>query len=136
MPACTRQSPHRQVRKAPLTAGIPADPRSARKHHDRPVTPEVAGSSPVAPVKVLQIGIFFRRSTAGFPRIPHRSRTRVGRESPPGARRSRESPQKNGRPTRPEVDWSQVPERHVCRYLFSAGNTPNGGPGRDPHAFS
>ena len=41
--------------KGLLTAGIPAYPRSARKRHDRPVTPEVAGSSPVAPVKVLQI---------------------------------------------------------------------------------
>ena len=50
MPACTRQSPHRQVRKALLTEAIPAYSRSARKHHDRPVTPEVAGSSPVAPV--------------------------------------------------------------------------------------
>ena len=29
---------------------IPADPRSSRKRHDRSVTPEVAGSSPVAPV--------------------------------------------------------------------------------------
>jgi hypothetical protein len=34
--------------------GIPAYPRSSRKRHDRP---EVAGSSPVAPVKALQIGI-------------------------------------------------------------------------------
>jgi hypothetical protein len=40
-------------------AGNPAYPRSARKGHDRPVTPEVAGSSPVAPVaNILQIGIF------------------------------------------------------------------------------
>ncbi len=31
-----------------LTAVIPADPRATRKRHDRPVTPEVAGSSPVA----------------------------------------------------------------------------------------
>jgi hypothetical protein len=39
---------------------IPAHPRSARKRHDRPVTPEVAGSSPVALVliKCLQIGTF------------------------------------------------------------------------------
>ena len=33
-----------------LLPGIPADARSARKRQDRPVTPEVAGSSPVAPV--------------------------------------------------------------------------------------
>jgi hypothetical protein len=38
--------------------GIPAYPRVGRKRQDRPVTPEVAGSSPVAPVKYLQIGIF------------------------------------------------------------------------------
>jgi hypothetical protein len=31
---------------------IPAYPRSARKRQDRPVTPEVAGSSPVAPAKM------------------------------------------------------------------------------------
>jgi hypothetical protein len=36
--------------KALLTPRIPAYSRSARKRHDRPVTPEVAGSSPVAPV--------------------------------------------------------------------------------------
>jgi len=33
-----------------LTAESPAYPCSARKRQDRPVTPEVAGSSPVAPV--------------------------------------------------------------------------------------
>ena len=49
--------PARQDRKALRTAGIPAYPRSARKRQDRPVTPEVAGSSPVAPVKSLQISI-------------------------------------------------------------------------------
>ena len=51
-------------------AVIPADPRSAQKCHDRPVTPEVAGSSPVAPVEnVLQIGFLLpilAQSTAGF----------------------------------------------------------------------
>ena len=44
------QIPATQRRKGPLMAAIPAYPRSARKRHDRPVTPEVAGSSPVAPV--------------------------------------------------------------------------------------
>jgi hypothetical protein len=44
-------------RKVPLSAVIPAYSRSGRNHHDRPVTPEVAGSSPVAPVEnTLQIG--------------------------------------------------------------------------------
>jgi hypothetical protein len=36
--------------KGLLLPQIPAYPRSARKRQDRPVTPEVAGSSPVAPV--------------------------------------------------------------------------------------
>jgi hypothetical protein len=49
----TRKSPRRHGREALLTAEIPADPRSARKRHDRPVTPEVAGSSLVAPVLTL-----------------------------------------------------------------------------------
>jgi hypothetical protein len=47
--------PHPQIpattrAQGPLIPQIPACPRSARKRHDRPVTP-VAGSSPVAPVK-------------------------------------------------------------------------------------
>jgi hypothetical protein len=50
--------PATQWPKGLLTAEIPAYPRSTRKRHDRPVTPEVAGSSPVAPAKVLQIGTF------------------------------------------------------------------------------
>ena len=42
-----------------LAPVIRAYPRPARKSQDRPVTPEVAGSSPVAPVEnTLQIGIF------------------------------------------------------------------------------
>ena len=65
--------PHWQGRKVLLTAGIPADSRSARKRRDRPVTPEVAGSSPVAPaLKVPARGGFsFRRS------LPARSRDGV-----------------------------------------------------------
>ena len=41
----------------PALAGNPAYPCPARKRQGRSVTPEVAGSSPVAPVKYLQIGI-------------------------------------------------------------------------------
>src|SRR5205823_5221171 len=41
--------------ESPAVAGNPRLSRSARKRQDRPVTPEVAGSSPVAPVKALQI---------------------------------------------------------------------------------
>jgi hypothetical protein len=67
-PAHPRESPQCEGRKALLTAEIPAYPRSARKRHDRPVTPEVAGSSPVAPVKSLQTGIFCCR--AGRKRPP------------------------------------------------------------------
>jgi hypothetical protein len=49
-PARTRQYPQRHRRKALLAPGIHAYPRSGRTRQDRPVTPEVAGSSPVAPV--------------------------------------------------------------------------------------
>ena len=57
-PASARESPQRHSRKTLLTGGIPAYPRSGRKRQDRPVTPEVAGSSPVASVflKCLQTG--------------------------------------------------------------------------------
>src|SRR5207253_298155 len=41
--------PARPSSKDLLAAGLPAYSRSARKRQDRPVTPEVAGSSPVAP---------------------------------------------------------------------------------------
>jgi hypothetical protein len=50
-PAYSRESPHPQRRKALRFTRIPAYPCSTRKPHDRPVTPEVAGSSPVAPVR-------------------------------------------------------------------------------------
>jgi hypothetical protein len=53
-PACTRESPQGLGRKTLLLSEISAYSLSARKHQDRPVTPEVAGSSPVAPVLDLQ----------------------------------------------------------------------------------
>jgi hypothetical protein len=53
VPAGARQSPQDEVRNALLAAGIPADPRQDRKRQDRPVTPEVAGSSPVAPAQCM-----------------------------------------------------------------------------------
>jgi hypothetical protein len=40
-----------------------ADPRSARKRQERPVTPEVAGSSPVAPA--FDTALLFHRDV-GF----------------------------------------------------------------------
>ena len=49
-PDCSQESPQRFGQIALLLSEIPVYPRSARKRHDRPVTPEVAGSSPVAPV--------------------------------------------------------------------------------------
>ena len=74
------EAPYRYP-KTLLTAEIPAYPRLSRKHHDRPVTPEVAGSSPVAPVEnTLQIGIFCcqrgRNRPPAFGAFPSLSRTR------------------------------------------------------------
>ncbi len=63
-PAGTRESPQGQARKILLTAGIPAYTHSARKRQDRPVTPEVAGSSPVAPVSLAQSACKLGRSVA------------------------------------------------------------------------
>jgi hypothetical protein len=54
-PARSRRSPQRQGREALLTGEIPAYPRSARKRPARPVTPKVACSSPVAPVKPCKL---------------------------------------------------------------------------------
>jgi hypothetical protein len=50
--------PARPPPESPAHGGSPRRSRSSRKRHDRPVTPEVAGSSPVAPVlmKCLQRG--------------------------------------------------------------------------------
>ena len=81
-PARSRQSPQRQGHKVLLTPGIPAYPRPPRKRHNRPVTPEVAGSSLVAPIEnILQIGVFccrfWRNRPAGFPPVTHSSRTRI-----------------------------------------------------------
>ncbi len=50
--------------KVLLMVGIAAYPGVSRSYHYRPVTPEVAGSSPVAPVKSLQIGIYLLSSCA------------------------------------------------------------------------
>ena len=58
-PAGARQSPQGHGRKALPLPEIPAYSHPARKRQDRPVTPEVAGSSPVAPaVNILHIGMF------------------------------------------------------------------------------
>jgi hypothetical protein len=65
-------------RESPAYARIPDHPRTARNDHDRPVTPEVAGSSPVAPVeKALQIGMSC--CLLGRERLPVSSRSRAER---------------------------------------------------------
>jgi hypothetical protein len=65
------QIPQRSVRKVLLTAGSPAYSRSARNRQDRPVTPEVAGSSPVAPVQALHIDLAGRSSSLVLERLEH-----------------------------------------------------------------
>jgi hypothetical protein len=66
--------PARPSSKDRLAAGIPAYPCSARKRQDRPVTPEVAGSSPVAPVKTFcKSASFVADSAANDRRLPKRS---------------------------------------------------------------
>jgi hypothetical protein len=92
-PAHRRESPQRSSQKALLTAEIPAYPRSACKRHDRPVTPEVAGSSPVAPVTSLQIGILCCRFRRKRPLVSSSSGVHRARESPYEAGGSREFPQ-------------------------------------------
>jgi hypothetical protein len=57
--------PATTARKALRTPAIPGCPRSARKRQDRPVTPEVAGSSPVAPVFLKYLHIKRLRCLAG-----------------------------------------------------------------------
>ncbi len=37
------------------------------------------------------------------------------------------------RPTRPEVDWAHTQKRRLCRYFFSAGNSPSVHPAQIPH---
>jgi hypothetical protein len=74
--------------ESPALPAIPAYPRSAHKPHDRPVTPEVAGSSPVAPVNPLQIVIFsapLQRPRPRLPFVPRTSRAGSSRPEPPEA---------------------------------------------------
>jgi hypothetical protein len=65
--------------KDPHLGQSPAYPGSGRKYQDRPVTPEVAGSSPVAPADIPAnrhfLLLILAQSTAGFPTghalVPH-----------------------------------------------------------------
>jgi hypothetical protein len=84
--------PATERREVLLLPEIPANPRPGRKRHDRPVTPEVAGSSPVAPVKscksgcsVAGLGASDRQTPAHPAEIPHGNR----RRKPPEAGNSR-----------------------------------------------
>jgi hypothetical protein len=96
-PGNPRKAP---AQKALLFPQIPANSRSSRKRHDRPVTPEVAGSSPVAPVNPLQSGIFWGRSWRKRPPaffIPRSSRTGNSRREPPGAANPRRADDRHDR---------------------------------------
>jgi hypothetical protein len=92
-PARARQSPQDEGRKALLSAGIPAYSRPSRNNQDRPVTPEVAGSSPVAPVKIpanRQVVLSVQTPDRRQLHRPFRSKTRNGqktaRNQSPGCR--------------------------------------------------
>jgi hypothetical protein len=91
--AHTRRSPQRTRRIGLLIREIASYLGSARRCHARPVTPEVAGSSPVAPAKYLQIHMFLGGETASLPSIPRSSREKIIRRSTLDGRDRRESPQ-------------------------------------------
>jgi hypothetical protein len=99
----------------PRSGIIPAYPRSARKRHHRPVTPEVAGSSPVAPVKALQSTCFL----AGLGANDRRPRV-FPAHIPPGNPRKKPAGAANSRKPivpadKPEVAvWADT-KRPVCR---------------------
>src|SRR5688500_18907434 len=86
-PARARQSPQGHGEAALLSPVIPAYSGPARTYQDRPVTPEVAGSSPVAPVKVpvKRVLLFALRgaSDLGPQEIPRTSRTGIPADSRP-----------------------------------------------------
>ena len=74
-PADARLSPQGHGRIGLLTAGIPAHPRSGRKRHDRPVTPELA-------VRVLSLPLQDSPANAGVSR--RRARSARPRDRAPG----------------------------------------------------
>src|SRR5438034_31881 len=74
-PADARLSPQGHGRIGLLTAGIPAHPRSGRKRHDRPVTPELA-------VRVLSFPLQDSPANAGVSR--RRARSARPRDRAPG----------------------------------------------------
>jgi len=97
----------------PFTSG--RLPLSGKLRDRRSVTPEVAGSSPVAPVKVLQMSIFCRRlwrkrPPASF--IPRSSRAGNSRLDPPRAANPRTS---DDRPGRRSSSGSGMKMPLICR---------------------
>jgi hypothetical protein len=123
-PADPRQSPQDHWREVLLSPEIPAYPRSARKRHDRAVTPEVAGSSPVAPVKSPQIRNLFEQPGAGDLRllfIPRSSRTGNHRTNPVGAGNPRNLA---AWPKRPEVAQRRARRGLVLQVLVLPDNGP------------
>ena len=129
-PVGSRESPQPQGRKALRFTGIPADPRSTRKRHDRPVTPEVAGSSPVAPVDSLQIGIsrcrFRRQIEADYTDFslaaPKSNQSRPNRVRHPSiSSRSRPS---FTRATKAACDYTKRPEVTAPPRAIDAGRRP------------
>jgi hypothetical protein len=72
--------PERRRKKSPALTPNPRLARVSPRGRIRPVAPEVAGSSPVAPVNSLQISIFsviIDATDRGFLVIPHSSRTGI-----------------------------------------------------------
>jgi hypothetical protein len=109
-------------------------------HHDRPVTPEVAGSSPVAPVKIPANRVLFfalrGASDLRLQEIPRTSRTGI----PQIAGRSREFPQPVAPAKQPEVvsspDAKEAGSQEVCptrqRSDFHPAQIPREGRRRVP----
>ena len=112
--------PARWRTKDPLSPGIPAYPRSRRKRHDRPVTPEVAGRVPSLPSlvdKSLQIGML-----CCPPRL----------ERPPASCSSRAYLHGNPRPTPPDADNP----RNLEAGPIAGGRSPGGQSRSQPVAFT
>jgi hypothetical protein len=94
----------------------------------RPVTPEVAGSSPVAPVKYLQIAMFCCRSRRKRPSASFHP-AHIPPETSPGNPRSKplvpDDPRNlNDRPNQPEVFRRANTEELICRHFARADTGP------------
>ncbi len=112
----------------------------------RPVTPEVAGSSPVAPVKSLQLGVLrcrFRRQigadyTGFFSQQPESNHNRVGAQHQNGLRHRPRShrrrvvdrvvlPRRSGDGRRHARALTGLPSRRGCVRRCARRNAPGGG---------